>query len=293
LKKTIHSICRRQSVIWDFSGAVWPVSWGLKVYFDQQSKFKRRKNMAGITNGSLRQDDESKYTAGLLYPLIFSVAFAIFVLGPPFLGYTFSPYPLMDIADVFDLLTPLVLLPLYWLLFHLSGSDWPSRRANITFMLFIGFWVLGQGMHLAANSIGHLLDNMHGTDIYKLTDFYDETLGHYLWHFGVIGLSALLIYRERKSAISALSGANWKNIVGGIIYGFVFFAMVNEGTTVPMGLSFAILAIIYILVSSRRNIRQPLTSLFLTGYSLALVLLAIWGIWHRGFPGFFEVGIVK
>jgi hypothetical protein len=255
--------------------------------------FKGRENMLDKTKNTSGRINTGKSSGVHFIPLIFSVAFGIFVLGPPFLGYTFSPYPLMDVADVFDLLTPLVLLPLYWLLFHFNGPNPSSRRANIIFMLFIGFWVLGQSMHLAANSIGHLLENMHGTDIYKLTNFYDETLGHYLWHFGVIGLSALLIYRERRVAVSANGGVTWRNIAGGIIYGFVFFAMVNEGTTVPMGLPFAILAIVSILVVARKNIKQPLTTLFLTGYSLSLVLFAIWGIWHRGFPGFFEVGIVK
>ena len=27
------------------------------------------------------------------------------------------------------------------------------------------------------------------TDIYRLTYFYDEHLGHYLWHIGVLGLA--------------------------------------------------------------------------------------------------------
>ena len=67
------------------------------------------------------------------YILIFAVAFAVFVMGPPFLGYKFSPYPPMHAADVLDLLTPLVLLPLYWLLFRvrprqswaaLAPKDW-------------------------------------------------------------------------------------------------------------------------------------------------------------------------
>jgi hypothetical protein len=48
--------------------------------------------------------------------LVFAILFAVFFLGPPFLNMQFSLYPLMKIADVFDLLTPLVLIPLYWLL---------------------------------------------------------------------------------------------------------------------------------------------------------------------------------
>ena len=46
-------------------------------------------------------------------------------------------------------------------------------------------------MRVSANSIGHLLEGMRGSDTYRLTKFYDETLGHYLWHVGFAGLLAL------------------------------------------------------------------------------------------------------
>jgi hypothetical protein len=229
--------------------------------------------------------------------LLFSIAFAIFVLGPPFLGYQFAPYPLMHIADVFDIFTPLVILPLYWLLFRNSSDYSLSLRENLIFMVLAAFWALGQGMHLSANSIDNLLhlQGLETGDVFSLTYFYDETLGHYLWHFGTIGISGLLIYREWRNPES-LKGARTRtgiNILAGVIYGFVFFAMVVEGTTVPMGLTFAILTIIFIIIWSRGKLNQkPLTLMFLTSYSLALILFAIWGIWQHGFPGFFDAGIV-
>ncbi len=228
--------------------------------------------------------------------LIFSIAFGVFVLGPPLLGYKFAPYPLMHVADIFDLFPPLVLLPLYWLIFRWGDDSTASIKENIIFMVFAGFWVLGQGMHLSANSIDNLLKlkGMESGDIYSLTYFYDETLGHYLWHFGVIGLSALLLYRQWHRPLSIEKVITKRNIVAGIVYGFVFFAMVNEGATVPMGLPFAVLAVAFILIWGRKKLKQqPLNLLFLTGYSFALLLFAIWGIWHQGFPGFFEVGLVK
>jgi hypothetical protein len=77
---------------------------------------------------------------------------------------------------------------------------WPSLSRLIIFIVFVAFRVAGQGMHLAANSIDNLLGQRGlGTgDIYKLTYFYDEVLSHYLWHIGIVGLSGLLIYRQRK-----------------------------------------------------------------------------------------------
>ena len=119
--------------------------------------------------------------------LVFAIAFAVFFVGPPLLGKPFGPYPLMETADVFDILTPLVLLPLYWLLYRMSQKEPINLSGIIVFFVLAAFWAEGQGMHLSANSIGHLLKGMENSDIYKLTYFYDEVLSHYLWHFGIIG----------------------------------------------------------------------------------------------------------
>ena len=246
-----------------------------------------------VKNGAIKINLSGISRFPYLY-LVFSIVFAIFVLGPPFLGFQFGPYPLMHVADVLDIFTALVILPLYWLMFR-SRGDTTSLRQNLVFVVFAAFWALGKGMHLAANSIDNLitLKGLQSGDIYNLVYFYDETLGHYLWHFGVIGLSALLIYRESHDSLSMATAKTKSNIAAGIIYGFVFFAMVVEGTTVDMGLPFSVLALILIAVWNRTKLSQrPLTILFLIGYSLALVLFIIWGVWHQGFPGFFEAGIL-
>jgi hypothetical protein len=166
-----------------------------------------------------------------LLTLLFSIAFFVFFMLPPFLNQKFGPYPLMKVADVFDLFTPLVLIPVYWLIFRLDGKSVPTLGENLCFMLFAAFWVLGQGMHLAANSIGHLLTNMEGSDIYNLGHFYDEVLSHYLWHFGVVGLSAMLIYRQWRNPLVEGRMSAWVAILAGIFYGFTYFALVIEGAT--------------------------------------------------------------
>jgi hypothetical protein len=49
--------------------------------------------------------------------LVFSITFAVLIISPAFLNRQFGPYPLMKTGDVIDLFTPLILIPLYWLLF--------------------------------------------------------------------------------------------------------------------------------------------------------------------------------
>ncbi len=227
------------------------------------------------------------------YALLFSILFAIFVLGPPFLGINFGPYPLMKVADVMDLLTPLLLLPFYWLLFRVSARTPATTGENVVFMVLVAFWALGQGMHLAGNSIGHLTEGMAGTDVFKLTAFYDETLSHYLWHFGVIGLTVLLMYRQWKNPFGESAKIGASSVVAGVIYGFTFFAMVIEGATWPMGLPLAVIAaILAVIWIGGRQARKPVIVTFFVGYSFAIVLFAVWAIWQHGLPEFSKVGFL-
>lgn len=75
-----------------------------------------------------------------LYIFVFSIAFTVFFIAPPLLNKQFGPYPLMKAGDVFDLFTPLVLIPLYWLMYRLDGSKAIGLRGSLLFMVFAAFW---------------------------------------------------------------------------------------------------------------------------------------------------------
>lgn len=225
--------------------------------------------------------------------LVFAILFAVFFMGPPFLNMQFSPYPLMEIADVFDLLTPLVLIPLYWLLYRLNQNKPLTPSGIMLFIVLAAFWVEGQGMHLAANSIGHLLEDMKESDAYKLTYFYDEILSHYIWHFGIIGLSALLLWRQWRNPFSEERTGMWPLILAGVIHGFTFFVIVIEAGTAPLGVPFAFLVTVWGWIwGSKRMQQQPLLSFFLISYSVATVLFIGWAIYWGGLPQFSQVGII-
>lgn len=225
--------------------------------------------------------------------LVFSIAFLVFFIGPPFLGKQFAAYPLMKNGDVLDIFTPLILIPLYWLLFQENGGKAPGLKESTVFIVFAAFWVIGQGMHLSANSIGHLLKGMEGNDIYILTNFYDEVLSHYLWHFGIIGLSSVLIYHRWLNPFAEERRAPWAPILAGIIHGFTFFLIVVEGATTPMGVPFAVLVTLFGFTWGRKKIKgQPLLLFFFVAYLVATVFFLGWGIYWRGLPEFSKVGII-
>lgn len=223
---------------------------------------------------------------------LFSVAFAFFLLVPPLLSQPFPAYPSIHWADVLDLMTPLVLIPLYWLLFTDTGRILRSHSAAIGFLLLASIWIEGQAMHLAANSIGNLLGPGNGS-INQLVHFYDEVLAHYLWHAGILGLSLLLlIFGARATASGASPGWGWI-LPAGLLYGVTCFLAFVEGATVPLGLMATVLIIVGLLVLLRQRIlTHNLVGFFFFGYSVALLLLAVWGIYWKGFPELTEVGLL-
>jgi hypothetical protein len=216
--------------------------------------------------------------------LIFAFAFAFFILVPPLLSQPFPPYPSIHWADVLDLLTPLVLIPLYWLLFTDSGRVARSHPATIVFLVMAAVWVEGQAMHLAANSIGNLL-GQGSSSVHQLVHYYDEVLSHYLWHAGILALSLLLlVYAARSPAARARPGWGWI-VPAGLLYGLTCFLAFVEGATVPLGLPAAVLIIVSLIVVLRdRILTHNLVGFFFLGYTVVLLLLAAWGIYWKGFP---------
>lgn len=222
--------------------------------------------------------------------LIFAILFLVLLISPAFLNQQFGPYPLMKTGDVTDILTPLILIPLYWLLFRLDKP--PTTREMILFLVFAAVWAEGQGMHLSANSIGHLLQNAPETDAYTLTHFYDEVLSHYLWHIGLAGLAALLIWRQVKNPLAAALPSLRTEIAAGIIYGITNFIITIEAGTVPLGLPFAILVSLFGITRRSQLRSQPVTAFLVVAHLLATILFLIWFIRWGGFPQFSELGYI-
>ena len=235
-----------------------------------------------------------------LLTLIFAILSLVFIILLVFLRIKFPLYPLVSYQDVFDILTPLVLIPIYWLLFRHAANNETSLGEEIAFMLLAAIWVEGQGIHLSANSIDNLIDalarnqviDIKTTDIYHLTYFFDEHLGHYMWHIGMLGLAALLIYHEWRRPAGLLT--SWGTaILAGIVYGVSYFCIFIEGQTVALGLPFALIVVMYALIWSRKMLAQrPVLAFFFVTCLVAILLFTGWGLYWGGFPQFSDVGLV-
>ena len=224
--------------------------------------------------------------------LVFAILFFIFFIALVFLRLPFKLFPLMSWQDVIDILAPLVLIPLYFLLYRIDSKIHLSFSGLILFIVFAVFWAAGHGMHLSANSINNLLaqNGMETGDIYKLTYFLDEYLSHYIWHTGMVGLSALLIYRQWKNPLLTGKAMLLPVVSGGLIYGFSYFLIILEGNTAPLGVTFSIMATLFIAIWAGKGLnRQPVVTFFLVGYALSCILFLIWGIMWGGLPPIMDV----
>jgi hypothetical protein len=225
--------------------------------------------------------------------LAFAVVFAVFTIAPSFLNGAFPLQSLMSWGDVFDIATPLAVIPFYWLLFAAGRS--PRRAEVLLFIVLAAVWAEGQGMHLSANSIGHVVDESAHGPVYSLTNFYDEVLGHYLWHVGVVGLAALVIARRGWAAPrneDAHDGIALP-IAAGVVHGFNYFIIVVEAATGPLGVPFAVLVCTLLASRPRRAKRDPVLLFSLVAYATSCLFFLGWALYWKGLPEFSHVGIIK
>jgi len=222
----------------------------------------------------------------------FALAFTIFILVPPFLGKPLPFYPLMHWADLVDVFTPIVVIPLYWLLFTDGGRIAHPLRVVVAFVVLAAIWAEGQGMHLSANSIGNLMGG-GSDDIHRLAHFYDEVLSHYLWHFAILGFAVLLSLSAARASAPD-EAVRWvPTLVWGLLYGLTASLASLEGETVPMVLPLSALFVAWLLVRSLDRARSHgVVAFFLCGYVVALIVFIGWGIAWGGFPAPSEVGLI-
>lgn len=210
----------------------------------------------------------------------FALLFLVLIIGIPFLRNQFSAYPLMKTQDAVDLLTPLILIPVYWLLFQVHPDAKSGPREALVFMVLAALWVEGQGIHLAANSIGHLTGAFAGSNAAALTYFYDEVLSHYMWHAGIIGLSLLLIFRQWRNPFAGMRSTLRAEFGAGILHGLSFGLMALEGATIALGLPSAALVVVFGLARGRGQFRQqPLLAFFFVAYLTAAILFVAWRVY--------------
>ena len=231
------------------------------------------------------------------------IAFAFLYLGSVYMKIP-AVRPGITAGDLIDIATPVVLILLFARVGRALGPALTQREsaerargpATARMLLLMGGFalVLGHGMHVAANSIHDAIARSGTPDPFGLVNWWDERVSHAAIDGSKLmmcaGLTALEGLRGADARAGGASGAGGLLTAGALGYGFIYFAAGVEGQTVTLLLPFSA---IYLLWSLRRGRPFPPVRRFYTlGALVSVVLFAVWGIWHRGFPEFSAVGLI-
>lgn len=232
-----------------------------------------------------------------LWLLIYAFNYALFHILPSFLNYEIDNC--LMIADLFDIFTPFVMIFLIYKIYRILTSNsvetaksFPRYIIRVILILGLVAFVEGHGMHLSANAIARHLIGMEGSSLFALVYFFDESLGHILWHSGIVLLSVGLILMGLDNQM--LNVKPILTIFASLLYGFTYFVTAVEGQTVIFTFPLAVVipSVIGWLAHQRGILfsRNLILSFYFFAYILALCLFILWGIWNKGFPQFSELG---
>lgn len=228
--------------------------------------------------------------------LAYALALAAFLLVPPCLKASVGPPQALTLQEAADLLTPLVVIPLAWLVLDLTGGL--GRRGLVAFLLVAALWVEGQGIHLAANAIGDAFSHDTAEAFYRtvpgaLNLWLDETLSHWMWHVAWFALSILLLAAATRGSVVPPDRPSVTAVVAGLIYGATFFLVSVEGATTLLAIPASILILAWCLAAGRRGLlRQPVVTFLLVSTVVTLLGYAVWGgLNDWTLPEFSKVGL--
>jgi hypothetical protein len=235
----------------------------------------------------------------------YGLALAVFHVLPPFLNQFFL-WPL-SWGDAFDFLTPFAVIPFAFLLYSClnrisrcsGGQESSARSLNILakVILALGFisYVEGHGLHLSANSIARLLQEMKGSELFEAAYLFDEIISHHIWISGLFLISLGLILISCRVFFQPLNRNNMILLsAGSLLYGFTFSVEAIEGQTVALAFPAAvlgfILSVFLYLKRKRLGAINPVLLFFAGAYLMSVLLFSYWGITRSGFPQFSELG---
>jgi len=169
-------------------------------------------------------------------------------------------------ADWVDLLVPYVVVGAAAMALATVRTDPPGWAV---FVVSAIAYTQGHGIHLAANSIGNAVGG-------HVAHLWDEEVSHWIWYAGLSGMVFVL-----TRAVPALAIPVWAWAVV-VLFGFTWFDNTIEGGVPALGFVVAVGLGAYAL----RGRIVPVVG----AYSVAVLLLVVWGIWHHGFPQFSQLG---
>jgi hypothetical protein len=216
----------------------------------------------------------------------YALALAVLTLVPPLLTTSVGPPTGFTLQEAADLLTPLIVIPLAWYVFDLSGGL--GRVGLVAFLVIAAVWIEGQAIHLAANAIGDAVppgavEAFVRTAPGDLDHWLDETLSHWMWHVGWVALSILLLAAASRTPSAPAAGTSMTAAAAGFVHGATFFVVTVEGATTLLGIPASIVLLAWSASLARRGLAgRPVVVFFLVASVVTLVGYIGWAALHGG-----------
>ena len=244
-----------------------------------------------VTLGRFRRNDRLP-----LALLAYALTLAVFLVVPPFLKTSVGPPAGFTLQEAVDLLTPIVAIPLAWLVVELAGGV--GRLGTLAFLVLAAAWIEGQAIHLAANAIGDAVgpggaEAFYATVPGDLDHWLDEVLGHRLWHGAWVGIALLQLAVGRRAVAGPGRVGMRIAAVAGLVIGATLFLVTVEGTTTSLGIPGSVALLAWAIVELRRGpAGRPVVAFSLVGAATTLAGYAAWATLNGGaLPEFSKVGL--
>lgn len=228
--------------------------------------------------------------------LAYALALALLLVVPPFLKTSVGPPAGFTLQEAADLFTPVVAIPLAWLVVELAGGV--GRLGTLAFLVLAAAWIEGQAIHLAANAIGDAFspggaEAFYATVPGDLDHWLDEVLSHWLWHGAWVGIALLQLAAGRHAVAGPGRSAMRIATLGGLVIGATFFVVTVEGVTTPLGIPCSIAILAWTIIELRRGpAGRPVVAFSLASAATTLAGYAAWATLNGGaLPEFSNVGL--
>lgn len=212
------------------------------------------------------------------------MALAVFLLIPPILTLTVGPPRWFTLQEAADLLTPVVVIPLAWLVLERAGGL--RGRAFIGFLVIAAVWVEAQGIHLASNAIGDAFekgparDAFYATEAGDLDHWLDEVLSHWLWHIAWAALSVLMLWTASRGAAWPSGAGGATSAAAGFMHGTTFFFVTAEGATTAVGIPLSVLLLVWGGREVLRGSSHPIVRFVAVASAVTLLADLGWAALH-------------
>lgn len=216
--------------------------------------------------------------------LAYAVALAAFLLIPPTLKPTVGPPTAFTLQEAVDLLTPLAVLPIAWLVLEIAGGLGGWR--TVAFVAIAAVWAQAQGLHLGSNAIGDAFvagpprDAFYATEAGDLDHFLDEGLSHWLWHLAWAALSIVMLWAGAGKRAWPTGAGGWISGAAGLIHGLTFFFVTAEGETSALGIPLSLVLLAWGGREALRGSTNPLVRFFLVSSIATLLADLAWAALH-------------